>query len=181
MNETIFFFFYELAHQSPLFDQVVTFVAVYFIYIVIVLAITFLLFHHDFSFSWSPIRESINKFKEFILLFLSAGLAWVLANKVLKVLIHTPRPFDVFPEVQSLFAETGYAFPSGHTSVAAAVAFALFLNHRKTGYVFIFLALVIGIARIISGVHFPIDILGGFVVGALVALICRFSFSSSFH
>lgn len=102
----------------------------------------------------------------------SGGLAWGLA-KILKILIHTPRPFEVFPQIQSLFTETGYAFPSGHTAVASAVAFALFFTHKKVGYIFIFFTLIIGLARIIAGVHFPVDILGGFILGVLVAILVK--------
>jgi len=159
MNNTIFFFFYNLAHQSTFFDNLIIFLAVYFIYVVIILAVLFLFQR----FNW----------KEIILLCMSAGFAFVLA-KVLKILIHTSRPFDVFPQVYSLFPETGYAFPSGHTAVASAIAFALFFTHKKAGYVFMFFALIIGLVRIIAGVHFPIDILGGFVLGSLVAYLFAF-------
>lgn len=154
MNNIIFFFFYNLIYQSDLFNRLVIFFAVYFIYIVIISALLFLLLY----FSW----------KEFILLCVSGGIAWILA-KILKILIHTPRPSDVFPQVQSLFPETGYAFPSGHTTIVSAIAFALFFTHKKVGYVFMFFAFLIGVARIAAGVHFPVDILGGFVLGALVA------------
>ena len=159
MNETIFFFFYNLAHQSVFFDNVIIFLAVYLIYVVVFLTLLFLLY--------------CKKWKEFILLCASGGLAWILA-KILKVLIHTPRPFDIFPQVQSLFTETGYAFPSGHTMVASAIAFALFFINKKTGYVFMFFALLIGLARIIAGVHFPIDILGGFALGIGVSYLVAF-------
>ncbi len=156
MNDAIFFFFYNLAHQSKIFDSIITFFAVYFIFIVIGSALLYLFYYYSK--------------KEFILLCVSGGLAWVLA-KILKTLIHTLRPFDAFPQVQSLFLETGYAFPSGHTMVASAIAFALFFINKKAGYIFMFFALLIGLARIISGVHFPIDILGGFTLGALVACV----------
>lgn len=158
MNENIFYFFYNLAHQSEFFDNVVIFFAVYFIYFVIASALVFLVFN--------------KKWKEFVLLCVSGGLAWGLA-KILKVLIHTPRPFDVLPQTQSLFLETGYAFPSGHTMVAATIAFTLFFSHKKTGYVFMFFAVLIGLARIVAGVHFPVDILGGFVLGALIAYFIK--------
>lgn len=154
MNNAIFFFFYNLAHQSKIFDGLIIFLAVYFIYIVAVLALLFLLR----CFNW----------KEFILVGISGSVAWFLA-KVFKIFFHTPRPFDVFPQVQSLFIETGYAFPSGHTMVASAIAFALFFIHKKVGYVFMILALVIGLARVVAGVHFPIDILGGFILGGVIA------------
>jgi undecaprenyl-diphosphatase len=101
-------------------------------------------------------------------LCISGGLAWILA-KILKILFNTPRPFDVFPKVQSLFVETGQAFPSGHTMVASAIAFTVFSIHKRVGYIFMGLAVLVGLSRIISGVHFPIDILGGFIFGALVA------------
>jgi membrane-associated phospholipid phosphatase len=60
-----------------------------------------------------------------------------------------------------------------------ALAFALYFNHKKVGlpaqagYWFIFFALLIGVARIMAGVHFPIDILGGFVLGFLIAFLLK--------
>ena len=173
MNEIIFFFFYNLAHESNFFDMLVIFFAVYFIYIVISLAFLFLIFYHKIFPSQDPVRELMSKWKEFILLGASGGLAWILA-KILKILIHTPRPFDAFDHVQSLFMETGYAFPSGHTMVASAIAFTLFFTHKKAGYIFMFFALLIGLARIIAGVHFPIDIFGGFVLGAGVSYLVAY-------
>ena len=172
MNNTIFFFFYNLTHQSAFFDGLVTFFAIYFLYIVIISAFLFLIFHHKIFPSENPVREFVNKWRDFILLCFSGGFAWVLA-KVLKVLIHTPRPFIVFHEVRPLFFESGYAFPSGHSMVAAAIAAAIFFTNKKAGYIFAIFALLIGLARITSGVHFPVDIMGGFILGALVAYAIR--------
>lgn len=173
MNNQIFYFFYNLAHQSIFFDNLVIFFAVYFIYIVIASAFLFLLFYHKILFSQNPIKEFINKWEGFILVCMSGGFSWFFVKLIVKIFFHTPRPFVVFPQVQSLFAEIGYAFPSGHTAVASAIAFALFFTNKKTGYVFMFFALLVGIARIVAGVHFPIDILSGFVLGALVALLFK--------
>jgi undecaprenyl-diphosphatase len=159
MNNAIFFFFYDLAHQSQILDKVVVFFAVYFPYIVAVLAGLFLLFYRK---SW----------REFFIVFFSAGLA-VLVSLIFKFLIRAPRPFLALPGVHALFSETGYAFPSGHATFFSALAVALFFYNKKIGYAFMFFALIIGIARIIAGVHFPIDILGGFIVGALVAFFVK--------
>src|SRR3989344_640671 len=92
INETMFFFFYNLAHQSSFFDGLIVFFAVYFPYIVTLLALVFLLFHHKVFPSSNPFEEFINKWKEIILVFFSGGLAWIVA-KILKTLIHADRPF----------------------------------------------------------------------------------------
>ncbi|MEI6280917.1 MAG: phosphatase PAP2 family protein [bacterium] len=172
MNETIFFFFYNLAHKSQIFDSIVVFFADTFPYIVIILAGLFLLFHHEVLKAEEPFRVFMEKKKEILLAFFSGGLAWVLAA-ILKYIIHTPRPFNAFANIQPLISETSFAFPSGHATFFMALAISLLFYHKRVGYIFIFFALLIGIARIIAGVHFPVDILGGFILGALVAYFIK--------
>ncbi len=156
MNDAIFYFFYSLAHYSKFYDYVITFFAVYFIYIVIISALVFSFLYRK---SW----------RDLALVLFSGGAAWFVSKFIAKLIFHTDRPFVMFSQVQSLFPETGFAFPSGHTTVAAAIAFAVFFINKKVGYLFLLFALDIGLARIAAGVHFPIDILGGFVLGALIS------------
>ncbi|MEK9181649.1 MAG: phosphatase PAP2 family protein [Patescibacteria group bacterium] len=172
MNDAIFSFFYSLAHQSETFDQVIIFLAVYFPYIVIILAGVFLLVHHEVFKADSTLQVFLEKKKEILGAFFAGILAWILAY-MLKFLFSVSRPFDVLPQVRSLISETGYAFPSGHATFFMALAFSIFFFHKKAGYIFMFFALIIGLARITSGVHFPIDILGGFALGALVAYFVK--------
>ena len=168
MNEAIFFFFYNLAHQSKIFDKIVVFFAEIFPYIIILLAVLFL--SRRFSRDPDPQASGLfnKKWKEFFLVFASSGLAWLIA-KVLKILFHTLRPFLALPDVHPLFIKTTFSFPSEHTTFFMALAVSIFFMHKKVGYVFMFFALIIGLSRIIAGVHFPIDILGGFILGFLVA------------
>jgi undecaprenyl-diphosphatase len=172
MNTQIFFFFYNLAHQSQIFDDMVVFFAVYFPYLVIILAGLFLLFHHEVFGAAEPLRVFMQKKKEILLVFFSGIVAYLVAD-ILKIFIHTWRPFDAFSNVHALISETGYSFPSGHATFFMALAVSIFFSHKKAGYWFMFFAFLIGIARIIAGVHFPIDILGGFVLGALVAFFMK--------
>lgn len=168
MNDKIFYFFYDLAHKSAFLDNLFIFLANTFPYVVIMLAGLFLLFHHEILRAENPYREFLNKWKEIAVVFLSGVLAWIFSY-LLKLTFQALRPFDLLDGVQSLLPETGYAFPSGHASFFAAIAFSVFFLHRKAGYAFMVFALLIGLSRIVSGVHFPADILGGFLLGALVA------------
>ncbi len=168
MNNIIFYFFYNLAHQSVFFDKVIVFFAESFPYIVIILAGLFL-FRRSNQISDPQVSKFFGRWKEIIFIFFAGGLA-VFLDLILKYIIHAPRPFLALTDVYALFPETGYAFPSGHATFFSALAVSLFFLDKKVGYVFMFFAFLIGLARIIAGVHFPIDILSGFVLGALIAI-----------
>ncbi len=162
MNDTVFFFFYNLAHQSIFLDKMIVFLADTFPYIVAVGAGIFLFYKHF-------------KIKEFIFVFLSSFFAYAIAS-ILKILIHTPRPFLVFSDVQSLFIENSFAFPSGHAAFFSCLAMTIFFINKKVGYYFMFFAFLIGITRIASGVHFPVDILGGFAIGIAISFVFKYIF-----
>lgn len=178
LNNQIFFIFYNLAHQSVFFDKLVIFFAQTFPYIVILTAILFLFFHRDNINSNFPIREFKMRIREVVLVFFSSGLAWFLSY-IFKFVFHRYRPFAVLPNISSLFTEIGYAFPSGHATFFMALAFSLFFSHKKVGYIFMFFTLLIGLARIIAGVHFPIDILGGFILGIGIAYLIKYLYKAS--
>lgn len=173
MNNQIFFWLYSFAHQSVWLDNLIIFCAVYLPYLVVMGAGLFLLFHHEVFKSESPMQVFLQKKGEILLAFFSGSLAWVLA-RLMKLCIHTSRPFDAFSDVQSLFPESGYAFPSGHATFYFALALSIYFSHKKAGYFFMALAFIISIARVAGGVHFPIDILGGIVLGKLVALAIEY-------
>ena len=91
------------------------------------------------------------------------------ANAVLKDLFAHPRPFDLDPTVKRHEIE-GYGLPSGHAQSAVVVWGTLAAGFRKTWLwvVAILLMVLIGFSRIYLGVHFPTDVLGGWMVGAVL-------------
>jgi len=176
LNNQIFFFFYDFAHQSQFLDKLFVFTAHTFPYLVILFAVIFLLFHHDIIKSQNPFDEFIKRWKEIFLVFFSGIFAWCLAS-VIKIITTISRPVMQFPDIFPLISKTDFSFPSGHATFYMALAFALFFSHKKVGYLFISFALLIGIARIIVGVHFPIDILAGFLIGIITAYFVRFLYN----
>lgn len=109
--------------------------------------------------------------KEQVFHALLATFLAFLVSQILKYLFHTQRPFLTNGgDIDVLFAPKDGAFPSEHTAMAFALAITVFLHDRKVGFWFVVAALLIGIARVIANVHYPIDILGGAFLGTLIAI-----------
>jgi undecaprenyl-diphosphatase len=112
--------------------------------------------------------------KEQVIHALLAGLfAWLL-TLLIKHIFPTIRPFiKNGGEVDVLFKPTDSAFPSAHTAMAFSLAVTVFMHNRKVGWYYLGGALLIGIARVLANVHYPVDILGGALIGTLVAVIAE--------
>ncbi|MBP6884905.1 MAG: phosphatase PAP2 family protein [Candidatus Pacebacteria bacterium] len=137
--------------------------------ITIVLALGFLFFHReknvgDFAVA-KNIKDHVRDF--FVIAFSTCGA--FLAAGFIKNILKIARPFVQHPELNPLVLANGYSFPSEHATTFMALAVALFFLHRKAGIFFLVLAILIGLGRILAGVHTPLDILGGCVLGALFA------------
>lgn len=178
LNNQIFYFFYSFAHQSTLGDSLIIFFAEIFPYIILVLAFLFVLLHKDIQKVKNPFYLLKQKWREVLIVFFSGLLAWTVGY-LLKNIFLELRPFLALPNVIPLWVESGYAFPSGHSTAFMALGLSIFLIHKKVGYLFIFSALIIGITRIMAGVHYPIDILGGWVLGILIAYIVNRIFTKN--
>ena len=93
----------------------------------------------------------------------------LLCNIVLKNLVARTRPYDVNTGVHLLVAKLhDYSFPSGHTAAAFASVTALYLaGEKKLWKPVLVLACLIGISRLYLYVHYPTDVLGGALAGAI--------------
>ena len=85
---------------------------------------------------------------------------------------HEARPYTVYPHALVLVARSqDYAFPSDHSVMAGAVAAGLWLVSRRLGIVAAAAALLMAAARVYVGAHFPLDVVAGLVLGAVVTLV----------
>jgi membrane-associated phospholipid phosphatase len=102
------------------------------------------------------------------LAYVSLFSTWL--NSVLKHLLRLPRPSD--PRLRIPRPETSPSFPSNHAQ--GAVANWGYLAHRFGRLFFWGVALVailgIGLSRIFLGVHYPQDVLAGWLIGILVVV-----------
>lgn len=106
------------------------------------------------------------------------GIALVLAYLVGKLIdrfYFRPRPFTVHPVHQLLPHAPDSSFPSDHTILAFAVTTALLLVSRRLGLLALALGVLVAVARVFVGVHYPTDVLGGALLGSgMVLLLSRF-------
>lgn len=99
-----------------------------------------------------------------------AALGAFLLEALFKAIIRRPRPYPAL-----FMGAHGYSFPSGHATVAAALAVALawlwyrHAHNRPSRWlgpgVGFFFPLFIGVSRVYLGAHYPSDVLAGFILG----------------
>lgn len=119
-------------------------------------------------------RERINATLQ---AFAAAFLGRAIIISIIRIFFFRPRPF-VSGIVNQLVEHNPMeaSFPSGHTTVMFALAFSLLFVNRKWGIVYLIIALISALARVVVGVHFPFDILGGILVGFLSAIFMKWFF-----
>jgi membrane-associated phospholipid phosphatase len=99
-------------------------------------------------------------------------------NAIAKVMAGQPRPFQYDTRVKALVPAGGGGLPSGHTQSAVVVwGYLASQFRRRWSWIFAgFLMIGIPLSRLYLGVHFPTDLLGGYILGAvLLVLYLRFA------
>ncbi len=116
--------------------------------------------------------RSVNGRRGVVAAGLSAALA-LAAAQVISHLWERPRPYVAHHDGTHLFISPSHdpSFPSDHATAAFAIAVALLLRSRKVGLVALAMAVVLAVARVAVGTHYPGDVLGGAVLGSLAALV----------
>lgn len=108
--------------------------------------------------------------RDAFVVFVATVVAIVIAEVLALGYSHPPPHLQGVETI--LENEPGNAFPSDHA--AAIVGFALatwYVSNVRLGLIAITIAVLIGIARVYTGLHFPIDIVGGLVAGALAIVM----------
>lgn len=104
---------------------------------------------------------------------LALALNVVICNLILKNLVARDRPAWIDTSVPLLVDRPDdFSFPSGHTAFSFAAAGTIVQYRPGLGVGALILAACIGVSRLYLFVHFPTDVIGGFLVGITCALLC---------
>lgn len=111
--------------------------------------------------------------KAAIAMAISLVLSVIFTNAIIKNIVDRIRPFVKDPTLLPLIVKTpsDSSFPSGHTSASFAAATAFFGINKKWGIPCLVLAVIIAISRLYLTVHFPTDVIAGFVVGVIYGVV----------
>ncbi|MDA1778814.1 undecaprenyl-diphosphatase [Bacillus cereus group sp. BY9-3LC] len=109
------------------------------------------------------------------MMVIQAMVAFVIAEVIGKIAgkFHLNyQPFAVLPDVNKLVDHAvDNSFPSDHTILFFSICLSFWLVRKKTGWLWLILALCVAISRIWVGVHYPFDIAVGALIGCISAVI----------
>jgi undecaprenyl-diphosphatase len=107
---------------------------------------------------------------------LAFAIAPVLLNYLLKELVARPRPVHIWADSEVVT----FSFPSGHAVLAIYyLGFLIYLSgelaeqpavRRSVRFALVSLVLGVGVSRVYLGVHWPSDVIGGYLLGGVTLL-----------
>ena len=162
MNYELFQVINNLAGISPILDQFMIYIVKFSAPIMAILVATLLglgLYTKDKELTMNSIHT---------ILLLGITLA---IDQVIGFFYVEPRPFVSHTVNLLLVHSADPSFPSTHAMGMSAIALSLFAVYKRLGSILIALTLLTGFAKIFVGHHYPIDIIGGFIITYVLFLL----------
>ena len=146
-------------------NGLIVFGAKYLVFVIAAMALVYFL--------WQPRAKQ----KELIM-FAGVTLPLIyLVSLIAGWLYYNPRPFVVGHFVPLVPHKDTNGFPSDHTLASAAMAVVIWRSNRRLGLILLALAVLVGISRVLAGVHHPVDIVASFIIAIVVGWLShRFIF-----
>ncbi len=108
-----------------------------------------------------------------VLSIICVGISDITSSKIIKPNVERLRPCNTEQEVRLLVnCGSGYSFTSSHAAnhFALGTFWFLILGHfKRSRYLFLLWAASISFAQVYVGVHYPLDILSGAILGSIIA------------
>jgi undecaprenyl-diphosphatase len=175
INEQLLYGLHSLTGVSPAFDSLwylcATWLGWMFVLIVFVLWVCTSYIHEH------PLESLMLKLKDFTVVTTVSGISFAIAV-VLKEMIHKARPFITHENIHPFFNPGLYdSMPSGHAVFFLMFALMIYRHHKITGLIGIVIAFIVGMSRIIVGVHYPVDIVAGWGIAIVLYFSAEYVFN----
>ena len=157
-NTSLFFLIFGLQSNQTILTSLMVFGAEYLIYLTLIgiFIITF--------------KGKVRERKALLLTLLALPIV-VIIIKMIHLFFYEPRPFVSLHIAPLISHKADASFPSRHTAIMSAIAFAYLYCKSKWAPLFILLTFWVGLSRIYVGIHYPLDILGAVIVGIVAVII----------
>ncbi|MFH7807193.1 phosphatase PAP2 family protein [Acinetobacter sp. BSP-153] len=115
-------------------------------------------------FAWFWLRGNYDTKKQILKAFIFTSIAILISQCISHVYYH-PRPFVMDVGRTLIYHAPNGSFPSDHMLIFSSIAFSyLFSAQRKLGVFLLIVAWLVAWSRVYLGVHFPLDMLGAFLL-----------------
>lgn len=163
----IFKIFNGLAGKSVAWDTMFVIAAEYVMFLMLAGLALFVLLKEKERIRWIAALQALA----------AAFIGRAIFIPVIRIFFFRSRPF-LSGVVTQLVSHNPLeaSFPSGHATVMFALAFSLFFTNIRWALAYFIFATLSSLARIVVGVHFPLDILGGMLVAAFSAMLAKWLF-----
>lgn len=158
LNQDLFLKIFSLSSQNQLLSEVMILAADYLIFVVLGMVIL------------SLFKKDPRNRKAFLLNLLSLAVGFVIL-KIVTIFIFEPRPFLTHPIIPLISIDDADSFPSDHSLVLSITTISYLFYRIRFAWLMAVSLLWTGFARIFVGVHYPIDIIGGVILGVMAVTI----------
>lgn len=124
---------------------------------------------------WIPVTAVLlvsKKFRYTAVMLIGSFIIGIVLGELSKYVMAEPRPFLLIHSNLLLPPPTDYSYPSGHALIVSIGAIIAIISlPRYLSIPLTFEALLVSYSRIYTGVHWPIDVISGWILGSAISLI----------
>ena len=153
---------------SPIFDRLVQWVVSDYL-IPVVFSVVLL----GLWFGWADQAMRERHQRGVMLAGIGVGIASAMV-KISNMVYFRPRPFDSIDVELLFYPPTDSSFPANPVAITVAMAAGVWVANKRMGTIMYIVAFVYGCSRVYSGVFYPLDILGGALIGLSASYLVYF-------